>query len=163
MASNWGTLVGTGSVGRTGNRHSGLAVAPYNVYPTTDGAIALMCTAEEHWGNLARAMGRDELADDARYVDNAGRASHLDEVDAIVATWTAALTKDEVFATCQRFRVPAAPVRTLAEVAGDEHLRARQAIRDVERRIQKSEQQHATELPTMEHPAGRSRGAESIR
>ena len=29
-----------------------------------------------------------------------------------------------------------------------------EAIRDVERRIQKSEQQHATELPTMEHPAG---------
>lgn len=132
MASNWGTLVGTGSVGRTGNRHSGLAVAPYNVYPTTDGAIALMCTAEEHWGNLARAMGRDELATDPRYVDNAGRASHLDEVDTIVAAWTASLTKDEVFATCQRFRVPAAPVRTLAEVAGDEHLRARQAIRDVE-------------------------------
>jgi len=29
-----------------------------------------------------------------------------------------------------------------------------EAIRDVERRIQKSEQQHATELPAMEHPAG---------
>jgi crotonobetainyl-CoA:carnitine CoA-transferase CaiB-like acyl-CoA transferase len=132
MASNWGTLVGTGSVGRTGNRHSGLAVAPYNVYPTADGAIALMCTAEEHWGNLARAMGRDELADDPRYVDNAGRASRLDEVDAVVAAWTAPMTKAEVFATCQRFRVPAAPVRTLAEVAGDEHLRGRGAVRDVE-------------------------------
>lgn len=132
MASNWGTLVGSGDVGRTGNRHSGLAVAPYNVYPTTDGAIALMCTAEEHWTNLAAAMGRPELAIDERYVDNGSRAARLDEVDALVACWTQALTKAEVFAACQRHRVPAAPVRTLVEVADDVHLRDRGAIRDVD-------------------------------
>ena len=131
MASNWGTLIGSGSVGRTGNRHSGLAVAPYNVYPTIDGAIALTCTAEEHWTNLANAMARPELIADPRYVDNTSRSAHLDEVDEIVETWTAPLTKHEVFATCQRFRVPAAPVRTLLEVSQDAHLRQREAIRDI--------------------------------
>jgi crotonobetainyl-CoA:carnitine CoA-transferase CaiB-like acyl-CoA transferase len=132
MASNWGTLVGTGDVGRTGNRHSGLAVAPYNVYPTKDGAIALICTAEEHWDNLAVAMGRPELADDPRYVDNTARSAHLDEVDAIVAAWTATITKEEVFAAAQRFHVPAAPVRTLVEVAEDEHLYEREALRRID-------------------------------
>lgn len=132
MASNWGTLVGTGSVGRTGNRHSGLAVAPYNVYPTQDGGIALMCTAEEHWGNLLGAMGRPDLLGDARYGDNAARAQRLDEVDEIVTAWTLTCVKAEVFSACQRFRVPAAPVRTLSELVNDEHLRSRGAIRDVE-------------------------------
>ena len=132
MASNWGTLIGTGSVGRTGNRHSGLAVAPYNVYPTTDGAIALMCTAEEHWTNLANAMGRPELIEDPRYVDNGSRAAHLDEVDELVGAWTAPQAKADVFAACQRYRVPAAPVRTLVEVLHDDHLRQREAIRDIE-------------------------------
>lgn len=132
MASNWGTLIGTGSAGRTGNRHSGLAVAPYNVYPTSDGAIALMCTAEEHWTNLANAMGRPELIDDPRYVDNTSRAAHLDEVDELVGIWTAPQAKADVFAACQRHRVPAAPVRTLVEVLHDDHLRQREAIRDIE-------------------------------
>lgn len=132
MASNWGTLVGSGSVGRTGNRHSGLALAPYNVYPTIDGAIALICTAEEHWDNLLRAMGRDDLAGDERYADNTARSAHLDEVDGIVTAWTHALTKADVFASCQQHRVPAAPVRTLDEVAVDPHLRSRGAIRDVD-------------------------------
>ena len=132
MVSNWGTLVGTGDVGRTGNRHSGLALAPYNVYPTTDGAIALICTAEEHWTNLANAMGRPELGEDTRYIDNTNRAKNLDEVDDIVGEWTRTRTKAEVFDTCQRFHVPAAPVRTLVEVSKDPHLRQREAIRDVD-------------------------------
>ncbi len=135
MASNWGTLIGTGSVGRTGNRHSGLAVAPYNVYPTTDGAIALICTAEEHWANLAHAMSRPELIGDPRYVDNGSRAAHLDEVDELVAAWTVTQTKAAVFAACAHFRVPAAPVRTLVEVLHDEHLRQREAIRDIDHPI----------------------------
>lgn len=132
MASNWGTLVGTGQVGRTGNRHSGLAVAPYNVYPTTDGAIALMCTAEEHWLNLLGAMDRPDLVGDERYLDNASRAKRLDDVDEIVTAWTKGLTKAEVFGACQRSRVPAAPVRALQELTDDEHLRSRGAIRDVD-------------------------------
>ncbi len=132
MASNWGTLVSSGQVGRTGNRHSGLAVAPYNVYPTVDGAIALICTADEHWTNLTAAMGQPELATDERYLDNTARAGHLDEVDALVGAWTKGMTKADVFAAAQTYRVPAAPVRTLAEVRDDPHLRERQAIRDID-------------------------------
>jgi crotonobetainyl-CoA:carnitine CoA-transferase CaiB-like acyl-CoA transferase len=132
MASNWGTLAATGEVGRTGNRHSGLAIAPYNVYATTDGAIALICTAEEHWFNLLRAMDRADLVEDPRYGTNADRAAHLDEVDAIVAAWTVTRTKADVFAAAQAHHVPAAPVRTLAEVAADPHLHEREALRPVD-------------------------------
>ena len=43
---------------RTGNRHSGLAVAPYNIYPTSDGWLAIICIAERHWHGVATALGR---------------------------------------------------------------------------------------------------------
>src|SRR5699024_1713538 len=52
---------------RTGNRHSGLAEAPYNVYPTSDGYIALICVTDGHWTRFARQMGNPELADDPRF------------------------------------------------------------------------------------------------
>ena len=34
------------SPARTGNRHGGLAESPYNVYPTSDGFIAIICVGE---------------------------------------------------------------------------------------------------------------------
>ena len=39
-------LVSAGGRGRTGNRHGGLAESPYNVYPTSDGYIAIICVGE---------------------------------------------------------------------------------------------------------------------
>jgi CoA:oxalate CoA-transferase len=49
---------------RTGNRHAGLAEAPYNVYPTSDGYIAILCVSETHWKSLLRVMDRGDLASD---------------------------------------------------------------------------------------------------
>ena len=60
LASNLSLLHGTpGAVTtRTGNRHGGLSIAPYNVYPASDGYVAILCIKETHWANLLRAMGR---------------------------------------------------------------------------------------------------------
>src|SRR5918993_1218509 len=44
---------------RTGNRHGGLFLAPYNVYRAADGWVAVICVTEEHWRGLLRAMGRE--------------------------------------------------------------------------------------------------------
>lgn len=34
---------------RTGNQHSGLAIAPYNAYEVADGYVTVICIAERHW------------------------------------------------------------------------------------------------------------------
>src|SRR5690606_23345500 len=73
---------------RTGNRHGGLSVVPYNVYPTRDGHIAIICVKDGHWATLTKAMGRSELAADPAYATNAARAERIDEVDELVASWT---------------------------------------------------------------------------
>src|SRR5690606_26977061 len=41
---------------RTGNRHGGLSLCPYNVYPTSDGFIAIICNSDKHWHGLLTAM-----------------------------------------------------------------------------------------------------------
>ena len=46
---------------RTGNRHSGMAVAPYNIYPASDGWLAIICISERHWRGVATGLGRPEL------------------------------------------------------------------------------------------------------
>ena len=110
---------------RTGNRHGGLAIAPYNVYAAQDGYIAIITVVETHWTNLLEAMGRHDLKGDPRFASNAKRVEHMQEVDALIEAWTRTLPKYEAFAITRRHRVPSAPVRDLGEVMNDPHMHAR--------------------------------------
>jgi CoA:oxalate CoA-transferase len=117
---------------RTGNRHSGLAEAPYNVYPTKDGWLALICVTDLHWENLTAAMERPDLRQDARLGTLKGRVANMDEVDELVSSWTRGFGKEELFALLMRHRVPCAPVREIGEVTSDAHLHKRGTLQTVE-------------------------------
>ncbi len=115
---------------RTGSRHAGLAMAPYNVYPTTDGYVTIICVKEEHWHGVARAMQRPDLVDAPHYATHAARCAIMDEVDALVADWTSTLSRAQVLEAAASHRFPAAPVREMAEVVRDPHLHARGMLAD---------------------------------
>jgi CoA:oxalate CoA-transferase len=115
---------------RTANRHASLAIAPYNVYPTRDGYVAIICVKEEHWHGVARAMGREDLIDSPRFATVTSRCEAMDELDRMVGDWTSALTREEVLKSAETRRFPAAPVRTTAEVVNDPHLRQRGMLVD---------------------------------
>ena len=127
LASNLGMHYSSGGQvpPRTGNRHGGLAIAPYNVYPAKDGHVAIICVVEDHWPSLLDAMGRQDLKHDPRFASNMKRVENLDATDAVVTAWTSSLTKAEVFAAAKRFKVPSAPVRDLVEVMNDPHMHER--------------------------------------
>jgi len=130
LSSNLGLFYGSsGDVPvRTGNRHGGLAESPYNVYPTSDGYIAIICVGETHWKSLVRAMERPELNDDPRFSTLKDRVANMDAVDAIVGAFTSRFDKQALFEILLRHRVPCAPVRDLDEVVNDPHMHARGAL-----------------------------------
>jgi len=117
---------------RTGNRHGGLAEAPYNVYPTSDGYIAIICVGETHWKSLLRAMDQPELGDDPRFANLKARVANIDVVDEIVGRFTRRYDKEALFALLMKHRVPSAPVRDLNDVVNDPHMLARRALEWVE-------------------------------
>lgn len=134
LSSNLG-MIFTGAANtpaRTGNRHGALIVCPYNVYPASDGYIAIIANHNEHWKALCAAFEHVELGTDPRYIDNAARAKRMDEVDDLVASWTRPLTRAQVFERLAAAPVPCAPVRDLHEVMNDPHLHARGSLRWVE-------------------------------
>src|SRR5437870_4125905 len=110
---------------RTGNRHPALAIAPYNVYPTKDGHVAIFTASERHWQSIAKVLEREDLLENPDYVTTPGRAAKMEEIDTMVETWTRDRTKDDVMAVMTKAHVPCAPVRTTAEVSTDPHLTAR--------------------------------------
>ena len=130
LSSNLGLFYGSDGATpvRTGNRHGGLAESPYNVYPTSDGYIAIICVGETHWKSLVRAMERPELNDDPRFSTLKDRVENMDTVDAIVGAFTARFDKQALFELLLKHRVPCAPVRDLDEVVNDPHLHARGAL-----------------------------------
>lgn len=117
---------------RTGNRHSGLAMAPYNVYRASDGWLAIISAAEPHWRGVCVALGLDELVDDPRFLTVHDRSDHMEELDTVLTEVTSTLTRAEITARLEAQKVPCAPVKELKEVDEDPHLIERGMIRYVD-------------------------------
>lgn len=130
LASNYGMVHARGAAApdRTGNRHGGLGISPYNVYATSDGYVVLNCPGDHHFRAVLDVMGRAELKDDPRFSNRSTRVVHFAAVDELIESWTKTLTKDEVAKRLLAAAVPCAPVRNLTEVMHDENMHARGSL-----------------------------------
>lgn len=131
LASNIGALVDSEGAlpERTGNRHGGLALCPYNTYPAQDGWVAIFCATDRQWLLLCDVLGRADLKSDPTLQTNPGRARRMAELDSIVGEWTSAHTRVECLAVLGEAGIPAAPVNSLKEVLADEQVAASGMLR----------------------------------
>ena len=111
-----------GVTGRMGNRNAAMSVSPSNVYPCSDGHIALIAAMNSHWRSVLEVIGRADLLGDERLRSNAGRCEHMDEVDELVTTWTSERTRAEAAAALSAAGVPVAEVREVTDVVHDDHM-----------------------------------------
>ena len=130
LASNYGMLHARGAAApaRTGNRHGGLGISPYNAYPTLDGYVVLNAPGDHHFRAMLDVMGRPDLKDDPRFLTRSTRVANFAAVDELIERWTKTLTKDEVARRMLAAAVPCAAVRDLAEVMNDENMHARGSL-----------------------------------
>ncbi len=113
--------------GRSGGTLPG--VAPANAYPTLDGSEVLIAgNADNVFARLCEAMGRQDLATDARYATHVARGEHERQLDALVGEWTSTMQSDELLAVLRAHSVPAGRVYTAADMLADEHYAAREMI-----------------------------------
>ena len=117
---------------RTGNRHSGLAMAPYNVYRASDGWLAIISASETHWQGVCRALGRPDLIEDPRFLTVHDRADHMEELDTLLTELMSSHTREDLRARLDQQKVPCAPVKELREVDEDPHLLERGMIRHID-------------------------------
>ena len=63
LASNLGMLHARGDAApaRTGNRHGGLGISPYNAYAAKDGFVVLNAPGDHHFRAILEVMGRADL------------------------------------------------------------------------------------------------------
>jgi crotonobetainyl-CoA:carnitine CoA-transferase CaiB-like acyl-CoA transferase len=100
---------------RAANRD--LVHAPHGAYPTAgeDRWIAIACTSDAAWATLAASLGRDDLAGLAV----AERHARHDELDDLIAAWTANEDGPGLMAALQERGVAAHVVQNSPEFATD--------------------------------------------
>jgi crotonobetainyl-CoA:carnitine CoA-transferase CaiB-like acyl-CoA transferase len=109
---------------REGNRLANSA--PLDNYPTGDGKyVCIVAGSDANFARLCKAMDRPDLVDDPKFARLADRAAHGDEINGIVAEWTASLDAGVIEERCVAFDVPVATAYTAAEIFADPHMAAR--------------------------------------
>jgi crotonobetainyl-CoA:carnitine CoA-transferase CaiB-like acyl-CoA transferase len=107
-------------------------VAPVNTWRTKDGKWASFTGSTQAMvERLFRAIGQPGLIDDPRFVTNKARLAHRDELDAILSAWMLDHTLAEITTLFDEYEVAIAPVLNIADIFGEAHYWAREAIIEV--------------------------------
>jgi crotonobetainyl-CoA:carnitine CoA-transferase CaiB-like acyl-CoA transferase len=100
-------------------------LAPFGVYRTANGYVAICAPTEAFAEALFHAIGRAELCADERFRTRDQRVRHVEQVDRILSDFTQTRASADVVSTLARAGVPAAEVRDPAEAVRDPRVVAR--------------------------------------
>ena len=81
-------------------------LAPFGVYPTEDGYVAICAPTEAFAASLFQAIGRPELCDDPRFHTRDARVQNVVEVDRVVSDFTRVRSHSDVVALLARAACP---------------------------------------------------------
>ena len=131
--------------GTQGNRHA--SMAPHNLYRCRgeDAWVAIAVRTEEEWQGLCRAMGEPAWARDPKFMSNAQRLRHQEELDRCLNEWTQSLTPTEATTLLQRHGVAASPFHEIDGLYLDPHFQERGVWVELEH--QKGGAELVAELP----------------
>jgi crotonobetainyl-CoA:carnitine CoA-transferase CaiB-like acyl-CoA transferase len=108
---------------RMGNAHPNLA--PYQPFPTSDGAVVIAVGNEGQFRALCQALGCAGAATDPRFLTNALRVRHRADLAAILSARTIERTTGEWIAALEDAGVPCGPINTIDRVFAEPQAVAR--------------------------------------
>ncbi|MGE0715410.1 MAG: CaiB/BaiF CoA transferase family protein [Alphaproteobacteria bacterium] len=112
--------------GPLGARHP--SITPFEVFTTGDGHIIIAAGNDALWRKLCAALGRDELAEDPRYLTNDLRNQNVDALkDALEETLSTGGTKHWM-AVLDKAGVPAGPINNVKEATEFAQVPARNML-----------------------------------
>jgi formyl-CoA transferase len=108
---------------RQGNSHPSLA--PYQDFPTADGAMLLAIGNDGQFARFCAAAGRPEWAQDPRYATNTLRVTHREALIPAMAEVTRMRSTAEWIALLEDKAVPCGPINDIGQAFADEQVLAR--------------------------------------
>ena len=131
MSHAAGNFFGTGTPpGRMGNRHP--SICPYRDFACSDGVLIVAAANDSLWDRFARAIGRDDLAEDPRWKTNDARVKGRDGLEAEIEKILATKTRAEWGKIISKAGVPCGPVKDIGEVASDPQILHRDMVVEID-------------------------------
>jgi crotonobetainyl-CoA:carnitine CoA-transferase CaiB-like acyl-CoA transferase len=116
---------------RLANEHPN--TVPYQDFACADGDVLVALGNDRQFRAFCELIGRPDLADDPRFVDNAHRNPNRKalqaEMSAAIKTWKSA----DLIAAMEAAKLPGGKVNEIPEILADPHIAARGLIKEMQR------------------------------
>ena len=129
MQTFWQSAIYVGSgvdIGALGSGHP--LTAPYQAFRTRDGWITVGASNQANYVRLTQVLDAPDLAQDARFRDNAARMQNLPALVELLTQRFALKTSAEWIPALDAAGVPAGPVLSIAEMLEHPQVRAREML-----------------------------------
>lgn len=114
---------------RNGNKHQ--TAAPFQPFKTKDGDIVITANRNASYAALCKALGREDLLADERFVSTYSRKLNEDALEIELERTTAEMTMAEIEAKLEPVGVPTGRINTVEMVAADPQIVARNMVFEV--------------------------------
>ncbi len=115
---------------RVGNTHP--TSVPFGTFPTSDGEIIITCSRDTAFYNLCRALGREDMMEDPRFLKAEARRQHKAELTEEISKFTRVHSLDECTSILEANGVPNGRINTMTMICADPQIAARDMIVEVE-------------------------------
>ncbi len=132
---------------------------PYQAFRTSDGYINVGAANQSNWIRTLEALDLLELADDARFKDNAGRMTNLATLVDLMEACFVKKTSAAWLAILETAGVPAGPVMDVNQMHADPQTLARGMVMEVTHKTLGSVKTIGPPVKLSATPAGIRRGA----
>jgi len=144
----------------TGSAHR--SIAPYQALRVRDGFVNVGAATQRNWQRFCQVIGREDLLEDQRFLTNADRVGHRDELATILE---ASLLEHDTAYWLERLEaagVPAGPIYDVAQVLADPQVLARQMLIETDHPMAGRVMSLGSPLKLSETPAGVPRPAPAL-
>ena len=118
------TYFATGEVaGPLGSAHR--MIAPYQAFATRDGYINIGAANQNNWERMCRAVGREDLLEDARFASNPERMVNIAALTPIMEETFRTHSTSHWVEALERAGVPCGPIYDIEQVYADPQVRSR--------------------------------------
>lgn len=128
VGSNY--LVGGKIPTRWGNAHPN--IVPYQNFKTSDGYLVIGVASEVIWKRFCQAIGRADLTDDLRFVNNSKRVENRAELIVLLSEIFLQRNNETWFKLLTDAEVPCAPVQSIDQVFQAPQVLHRDMLMEVE-------------------------------
>jgi len=142
---------------RLGQGHRGSA--PYQIFPTKDGWLALGASQQKFWEQTCEIIGADNLISDPRFLEKKDRVARQQELAAILAPYFQKENTKHWFEKLDALGIPCGPVMDHLETLSDPHIIAREMIAKVHHPKAGSGRTLGTPIKLSKTPGGVRRAA----